>query len=162
MPTFETWNYPKLRRRLFDISPNLEDEVHRRTRIAAILLKQAAQGVVSGPRTGRWYLRPNGTRYRASAPGEPPTIKSQQLYNSFEVEFTFTPGISTWEGGRNAEVELKLKNDRPAAGGGPLINYLEFGTYKMEPRPTRARIIRRAWPLIQQQFNRRFLPGIVR
>lgn len=161
MPTFERWNYPKLSRRLRDIGPNLEAEVHLRARRASILFKQAAQGVVSGPRSGRYYLKRDGSRYRASAPGEPPTVKSGYLYDSFEVEFTFTPGIETWEGGRSADIEIVLKNDRPAEGGGPLINYLEFGTWKMAPRPSRARIIRRAWPLVQAEFNRRYLPGIV-
>lgn len=163
MPTFNEWNFPRFVEHLTDISKNMEAEVFRRARVANIYFKLAAQGVVSGPRTGRWYLRPNGELYQASAPKEPPTEKSGEMADSFETEIEFSAGVvQTWEGGRDARVEIRLKNDRQAAGGGPLINYLEFGTKFMEPRPSRARIIRAAWPLVQAEFNRNFFPGIAR
>jgi hypothetical protein len=158
-PGSRPWNYPMFVRRLNDISENIEDEVVRRVRRAQIHFRLAAQGVTSGPRTGRIYKLPDGSYYQASAPGEPFTVKSGQTRDSFETEIRLIPGIATWEGGRSMQVELKLKNERSEPWiSGPLIELLEGGTKTMASRPTRARIIKKAWPLVMAEFNRRYFP----
>lgn len=40
------------------------------------------QSEMKKPKHGRWYPRPGGGKYRASAPGEAPAIRTGFLYNS--------------------------------------------------------------------------------
>lgn len=47
-------------------------EGKERLESAAIEVYNETQRKFSGPKTGRWYTKPSGGRYQASAPGEPP------------------------------------------------------------------------------------------
>jgi len=157
------WNYPRFVRRLEAIEGNILDEVIARSGRAKIIFRITAQSVLSGPRTGRIYRLPNGSRYQASAPGEPPTRKSGRLHDELKVDVKVTPGvIQTWDGGRDITVALQLESDREASDGNQLIQYLEGGTSRMAPRPSRALIIKKAWPFVMAEFNRRYFPGAAR
>lgn len=67
------------------------------------------------PKSGRYYRKPNGRVYQASAPGEPPAIRTGGLMRSVKEAF---PNWATGE----------IVIDEPA-------DWLERGTRRMRKRP---------------------------
>jgi hypothetical protein len=90
--------------------------------------------VLSGPRSGRSYRKPNGGTYIASAPGEPPASRTSTLMGSFRP-IQADPNV--------AAIETSV----------PYAPLLESGTSRMAPRPYRDRIIEQAGPAIEQIMN---------
>lgn len=71
----------------------------------------------SGVKTGRMYRRPGGGQYQASAPGEPPAIRSGELLRSIGQPQFPAPNVG----------QLRI--------GAPHAALLERGTAKMAARP---------------------------
>lgn len=95
---------------------------------------------LSGDRTGRRYRVPGTSRfYTASAPGEAPAprLGAAGLRGSIRVQ----PRI---QGGR---VQARVGTGREYAV------YLEYGTEKMEPRPSLKPALDRARPAIRRIFG---------
>lgn len=122
----------------------IERQAKSRTIRAANVIRKAANSVLSnaGGRSGKLYRKPHtSSTYRASAPGEPPALRTGNLRSSWrplpigEMAVTgkiYTPGIHT---------------DVPYA---PM---LEDGTPKMSARPYADKIKQEAWPEVKQIYE---------
>lgn len=94
-----------------------------------------------GPRTGLEYPKPDakGT-YTASAPGEPPAVRTGQYANSWQV---LPPVV---QGDR---IYAAAQSDATTESGESLGALLEYGTNKMAPRPH----IRPAVEIVKQRHG---------
>ena len=122
----------------------IEKQAKSRTIRAANVIKKASNAVLSnaGGRSGKIYRKPHtSSTYRASAPGEPPALRTGHLRASWrplpisEMAVggkVYTPGIHT---------------DVPYA---PM---LEDGTPKMSARPYADKIKQEAWPEVKQIYE---------
>ena len=108
---------------------------------AANELRNAALNVLRGQRSGRTYRKP-GTRatYTASAPGEPPAVRTGMLRMSW--------GISA-VGTKTGEYTAGIYSDVPYA------KLLDEGTPggKIAPRPYKEKIIETARPKVVRIFS---------
>lgn len=98
----------------------LNGRIERNVERACIHLQNQTKKTLTGQRSGRIY-RVAGTkqRYQASAPGEPPAVRTGMLRNS--IKYT-VHGVS-----------LSVKG--VVGTGVRYAEWLEFGTSKMAPRP---------------------------
>ncbi len=122
----------------------IEKQAKSRTIRAANVIRKAANKILSNAdaRSGKVYRKPHtSSTYRASAPGEPPALRTGNLRSSWrplpigEMAGTgkvYTPGIHT---------------DVPYA---PM---LEDGTPKMKARPFAEKIKQEAWPEVKQIYE---------
>jgi HK97 gp10 family phage protein len=78
---------------------------------------EAISLILNTEKTGRVYQR-HGVKHQASAPGEPFASDTGQAVNSLYTTYDFTELTGS-----------VISND-------PKFPYLEFGTQKMEPRPS--------------------------
>lgn len=108
---------------------------------AANELRNAAINVLRGQRSGRRYKKPyTKTYYTASAPGEPPAVRTGMLRMSWGMKATgdgkgnYTAGIYT-----DVPYAETLENGTP--GG------------KIAPRPYKQKIIDTARPKVVQIFS---------
>ncbi|MCD8195891.1 MAG: HK97 gp10 family phage protein [Lachnospiraceae bacterium] len=103
-------------------------------------LRNAALSVLRGARSGKRYKKPgSSSRYTASAPGEPPAVRTGTLRRSWGL---IAKGDSK-KGSYTAGIYTDVK----------YANYLEEGTGKMSARPYRDAIIEKAQPKIESIFN---------
>ena len=86
-----------------------------------------------GVKTGRMYRRPGGARYQASAPGEPPAIRSGELLRSIGQPAFPAPNVG----------QLRI--------GAPYAGFLERGTARVAARP----FVRPAVKLLIERRRRR-------
>lgn len=102
---------------------------------AANELRNAELEVLSGPRSGRVY-----GKHRASAPGEPPAVKSGNLRRNWVLNVV--PQATS------VEAEIKSMS-------GKYAEYMEHGTPggKIKPRPYVDRIRDKAEPKIEEIYN---------
>ena len=114
-------------------------ELPARAQAASQKLRNAAQQVLRGQRNGRVYRITGGGRYRASAPGEPPAVRTGTLRRSWRAVTHGTNGI-------NPAIETNV----------PYAGYLEHGTSRMAPRPFEERIIKLAKPEIVAIYSKPF------
>ena len=92
------------------------------------------RAILRGPKTGRTYLR-GSVSHRASAPGQPPASDTGTLASSIVYAVT---------GQLSAKVETRL----------PYGAMLEFGTQRIEPRPSWTPAVERAGPRLQDRVER--------
>jgi len=132
-----------------EIARNLSMEVRSRSASAANELTNATAFVLRGARSGRRYLIP-GTRrhYTASAPGEPPAVRTGAFRASFKAKQTIEDA-----GGNDFNVHSSTESDL-MVGKYNLGKLLEEGTPKMAPRPHAERIVARALPNIVRLYSR--------
>lgn len=103
-------------------------------------LRNAELEVLRGQRSGRLYHRPGSSRrYRASAPGESPAVRSGSLRRSWMPEVS-----AESSSGRGIEVKPAITTNLPYA---PI---LQDGGKKMAARPYKEKIITRAQPNIER------------
>ena len=131
----------------------LQKEASQRTYRASNELRNASLYVLRGKRSGKTYLVP-GTRkhYRASAPGEPPAVRT----GAFRL---------SW--GTHVHVEKKGVHFRAVAaieskeraGGRLLGEMLENGTGRMKPRPYKQAVIDRAMPKVKALYQKPYKGG---
>lgn len=115
---------------------------------ALILRDEVVLGMERAPaRTGELYFVP-GTRtlYRASAPGEPPAVRTGRYRNSWQT----TPAIRTKTGLRAfAFSDLTVSNGRYVLG-----DLLDGGTRRMRARPHIERAVTRGAERIEKELLR--------
>lgn len=112
-------------------------------------LRNASLLVLRGGRSGRRYLVP-GTRrhYTASAPGEPPAVRTGTFRNSWMRKVEILS-----EGDKYASVKMEIRSKIRCPNGHLLGDYLENGTSKMAPRPHHEKIREKARPKVVQIFK---------
>lgn len=137
-------------------SNSLEDEVERtvdgishelegRAYKAANELRNAALEVLRGQRSGRQYRVPGSKRlYTASAPGEPPAVRTGIFRNSWR------PASHCVFGSYISRIESDATTDN---GRHNLGTILETGTSRMAPRPHQDRIKELALPEIVRIYE---------
>lgn len=131
---------------------------------AANELRTASQLVLRGQRSGRRYIVP-GTGsvkyykksktakitykyYTASAPGEPPAVRTGALRMSWQ------PRTYVANYGDNYEVHSQARSGQKTDNGKYLLSdLLENGTGRMAPRPHQKQIIDKAMPKIIKIYN---------
>lgn len=117
--------------------------VSKSVRIVNVLRNNALK-VLSGTRSGRQYKKPGTIRrvasnyYRASAPGEPPAVRTGMLREKWN------PYVSVEGSGLNARILAGIESRMPYA------EYLEHGTSRMAPRPYVERIKEKALPEVKR------------
>lgn len=131
----------------------LQKEVSQRTYRASNELRNSSFYVLRGKRSGKIYRVPNtGKTYKASAPGEPPAVRT----GAFRL---------SW--GTHVHVEKKGVHFRAVAaieskeraGGKLLGEILENGTGKMKPRPYKQAIVDRALPKVKEIYKKPYKGG---
>ncbi len=127
---------------------NLENEVSHRTYRASNELRNSALTVLRGSRSGRSYKIPHtGRTYRASAPGEPPAVRTGAFRASWNTKVHCEKVGVHFKAVASIESGLK-------AGGGLLGEMLENGTSKMAPRPYKQKVIDKALPSIKAIYSK--------
>ena len=126
----------------------IEQQIQSRSVRAANVMKKHANKILSNAagRSGKVYRKPHTTAtYTASAPGEPPALRTGDLRRSWRPlpyaemvagEKRYTPGIHT---------DVKYA---------PM---LQDGTKKIAPRPFVDPIKQAAWPEVKQIFEQPYL-----
>lgn len=131
----------------------LQKEVSQRTYRASNELRNASLYILRGKRSGKVYRVPNtGRTYKASAPGEPPAVRT----GAFRL---------SW--GTHVHVEKKGVHFRAVAaieskeraGDKLLGEILENGTGKMKPRPYKQAIVDRALPKVKEIYKKPYKGG---
>jgi len=125
----------------------IRHEVQARAYQAVNELRNASLYVLRGQRSGRIYRIPYTKKtYQASAPGEPPAVRTGMF------RLSWGPRVTTTENGVIAAIESDLM-----VGKYNLGELLEGGTKKMAPRPYKEAIKARALPQIlaiyKQPYN---------
>jgi len=108
-------------------------------------LRNAAMIVLGGKRNGRVYRVP-GTKkatYHASAPGEPPAVRTGTLRESWQMAASY-----------DVDIRLNLKATAEIYSDVPYAEPLEEGHGTVDRRPYRERTIERAKPRIVRTFRR--------
>lgn len=109
---------------------------------AANELRNSALTVLRGKRSGRVYKRPfSKSKYTASAPGEPPAMRTGNLRMSWR------PQSASERIGNTVTIKPAITTEVKYAP------YLEEGTDRMAPRPFEDPIIEKAMPRISQIFK---------
>ena len=131
---------------------------------AANELRNASQEVLRGQRSGRRYIV-HGTgsmkynkrkktakitykTYTASAPGEPPAVRTGAFRASWQAKTESTGS------GDNLSVKAKIESAARTDNGRYLLGaILEDGTSRMAPRPYKERIQEKALPKVKKIYS---------
>lgn len=125
----------------------VEKEVSSRTYRASNELRNSALYVLRGSRGGRTYRVPStGSVYRASAPGEPPAVRTGAFRLSWGTH------VHVEKGGSHFRAVASIESGE-RAGGYLLGELLENGTSRMAPRPYKDKVRDRALPRIKQIYS---------
>ncbi len=141
------------------VTDSIKKQMERRAWLAALELRNSSQLVLRGQRSGRRYKVPgtyrrqrdktdgkmkNGRYYTASAPGEPPAVRTGTFRNSWQPKSQVVFG----------EYVSRIQSDAMTDGGGHnLGEILENGTKRMAPRPHHDRILQHAEPSIVRIYE---------
>jgi len=148
----------------------VQKEVSQRAYRASNQLRNASLFVLRGTRTGRVYKVPDtygeratkatkklmkdyshklrgGQLYRASAPGEPPAVRTGTFRNSWGTH------VHVEKKGVHFRAVSSIES-KEMAGGRLLGEMLENGTGKMKPRPYKQKVIDRALPKIKEIYKK--------
>lgn len=142
------------------ITESIKQQMEARSYKAANELRNAALLVLRGQRSGRRYKVPgtyrrqidratgtmrNGRYYTASAPGEPPAVRTGAFRLSWK------PSAHVVFGSYISRIESDIQTEN---GGYNLGEILEKGTKRMAPRPYKDRILDKAEPEITKIYSR--------
>jgi hypothetical protein len=151
---------PTLEQVIEVITSQIKYQMERRTYLAANELRNAANLVLRGQRSGRRYKVPgtyrrqrdkvdgkmkNGRYYTASAPGEPPANRLGHFRMSWQPNARIEDGLYT----SMIESDLKVGTGNQYLLG----DILEEGTSKMAPRPYQELILNRAIAKIKRIYS---------
>lgn len=131
---------------------DIENEVSKRTFRVSSELRNSALFVLRGQRNGKFYRVPfTKAIYRASAPGEPPAVRT----GIFRVSWGQRVHVEKTDSGFKAvaSIESNVKTDN---GTALLGDILEKGTSKMQPRPYKHRVVDRALPKIRDIYSKSY------
>ena len=141
------------------IAEDIQHQMERRSFLAANELRNASQLVLRGQRSGRRYKVPgtfrrqrdksdgkwkNGRYYTASAPGEPPAVRTGAFRMSWQ------PSARVVYGTYVSRIESDIRTDN---GRYNLGSILEEGTSRMAPRPHQDLILEKAEPKIVKIYS---------
>lgn len=127
------------------ITEDIKHQMESRSYRAANELRNASQLVLRGQRSGRRYRVPGTKRYyTASAPGEPPAVRTGVFRMSWQ------PSAHVIFGSYISRIESTARTDN---GRYILGELLENGTSKMAPRPHQDRILEKAEPDIVKIYS---------
>ncbi|MBQ5659072.1 MAG: hypothetical protein IIV02_06065 [Peptococcaceae bacterium] len=147
------------------IAENIEDQIlshmMRAGTKSSFELKNASMIVLRGQRHGRRYNVPGSGRvtynkrnktarvsyrqYTASAPGEPPAVRT----GAFRLGWM--PQTKITDGGRT--VTSLIRNGQKVNNGDLLGDILENGTGRMAPRPYKEKVLSKALPKIKRYYQ---------
>ena len=142
-----------------EITSQIRAQMQSRSYRAANELRNSALLVLRGQRTGRRYKVPgtyrrqrdpvtgqmkNGRYYTASAPGEPPAVRTGIFRLSWQPEAHVVYG---------SYISRIASDVRTDDGNHLLGEVLENGTARMAPRPHHDRILEDAEPKIYRIYN---------
>lgn len=150
---------PPLAKITEEMTDQIRHQMERRSYLAANEMRNASQIVLRGQRSGRRYKVPGtyrrqfdkvtgkrkkGRYYTASAPGEPPAVRTGMFRASWQ------PSAHVVFGSYISRIESDVKTED---GKYNLGEILENGTTRMEPRPFEERIMQRAKNKILRIYN---------
>lgn len=149
-----------------DAADTIKQQMESRSYRAANELRNSALEVLRGQRNGRRYkvpgtyatkrdktgtyvgyrkkTRKNGRYYTASAPGEPPAVRTGAFRQSWQASAAVVYGSYI------SRIESNIKTDN---GGYTLGEILENGTSRMAPRPYQDKILEKAEPKIRKIYK---------
>lgn len=135
------------------ISQNISTGMKSRGMRAANELRNASQLVLRGQRSGRRYRVP-GTKsyYTASAPGEPPAVRT----GAFRLSWQTKQEVKDSADGTSVRSYIE-SNTRTDNGKYLLGSILEEGTSRMAPRPYQEKIQEKALPKIKQIYKEPYM-----
>lgn len=123
----------------------IKQEMERRSYSGANELRNAALLILRGQGSGRLYRVPGTKRkYQASAPGEPPAMRT----GIFRMSWKPTAHVVMGSYISRIESDYTVGKNHYNLG-----RILEDGTKKMAPRPHHDRIAKKAEPRIRQIYN---------
>lgn len=149
----------QLQANIQQITTSIQKQMERRSYLAANELRNSALLELRGQRSGRRYKVPgtyrlqmdkatgrkkHGRYYTASAPGEPPAVRTGTFRNSWQ------PKARRVYGSYLSRIESDVRTDN---GKHNLGEILENGTSRMAPRPHHDRILDRAEPKIVKIYS---------
>jgi len=142
-----TWMEIDLKGKINSLFDQVSQEAKSRGYRAANALRNVSLEVLRGQRTGKIYRKPftKKATYQASAPGEPPAVRSGTLRRS-------------WHPRAQSEKENGAVTVHPAIWTD--VKYapiLQEGSPKISPRPFEEPIIEKAKPEIEAIFSKTYL-----
>ena len=150
---------PPLDQVVEEVTDSIRHQMERRSVLAANELRNSALAVLRGQRTGRRYKVPgtyrrqrdkvdgkmkNGRYYTASAPGEPPAVRTGVFRMAWQ------PTSRVLYGSYISRIENDIRTED---GKYTLGEILEEGTDRMAPRPYQDLILEKAMPKILRIYN---------
>lgn len=151
---------PDLSSIMEEVTEEIRHQMEGRSYEAAVELRNASQLVLRGQRSGRRYKVPgtfrrqrdkvsgkmkNGRYYTASAPGEPPAVRTGTFRASWQ------PVSKVVFGSYISRIESGARTDN---GKYVLGEILEEGTQRMAPRPYEDAILEKAEPKIVKIYEK--------
>lgn len=131
------------------ITAQIKHEMEGRAFVAANELRNAELQVLRGQRNGRIYTVPGTkSKYQASAPGEPPAVRTGIFRLSWQPSAHVVFG--TYISRISSDIQVGTKR-RYTLG-----DLLENGTRKMAPRPHQDKILKMAEPEIVKIYARNY------
>lgn len=144
-----------------DIEDRIFEHMMRAGNLASMELKNASMLVLRGQRHGRRYNVPGSGRvtyrkrdktarvsyrqYTASAPGEPPAVRT----GAFRLGWM--PETKIEGGGKR--IISRIRNTQKVDNGRLLGDILEEGTGRMAPRPYKEKVLSKALPKIRRHYT---------
>lgn len=133
------------------ITDQITDKMKSRGTRACNELVTAKNNVLRGQRSGRKYRKPNTNAfYTASAPGEPPAVRTGQYRREWNEKTYATGGVGSLT--VHAEIESTVRTDGGRYNLGTLLEEGSDGG-KIAPRPHKDKIIEEAKPKVLAIFN---------
>ncbi len=126
----------------------VQKEVSSRAYRASNELRNASLYVLRGSRSGKTYRVPNtGKTYKASAPGEPPAVRT----GAFRLSWGTHVRVEKSGSGFRAVSSIE---SHERAGGRLLGEMLENGHGSVAPRPYKQKVVDRALPKIKAIYSK--------
>ncbi len=128
---------PEVEARIKEIEANVRRQLPSRAFRAANELRNASLEVLAGSRSGRTYRSPLGGSYTASAPGEPPAVRTGALRSLWRP-------TASGVGGINPAIETDVPYawlDEGSPGG------------MIKPRPYVKKVVEMAMPEIDAIYS---------
>lgn len=132
---------------VYDLVSKVTQDAKSRGIRAANELRNASLQVLRGQRSGRVYRKPytKSATYTASAPGEPPALRSGGL------RISWRPIAESEKKAGTIVIRPAIRTDKKYAP------WLQDGTKKMAPRPYKEPIIEKAKPKVINIFDKPYL-----
>lgn len=134
----------KFQQTVKDAVKTTKQEAASRAIRASNELRNAALYILRGQRSGRVYRKPytKSATYTASAPGEPPAVRSGALRQSWGIRAT---------GDQNGNIMAGINTEVKYA------SILQDGSPKMAARPYKEAIIKKTKPAVMAIYQKPFL-----